>query len=97
MTQLNLFDSLSISAADSTTAGIVAVEPATYTVAAPVAKTETRPNRRRRRRKNSSSDSQDSIEGVQRMGDLARFVIMRYELAVKYREEMEARRGQPAK
>jgi hypothetical protein len=94
MTQLNLFD-LPSATADSTAPSVVAMPPANYPVPAPAQTPQ--PARRRRRRKGSASSSNDKIEGVQRMGDLARFVIMRYELAVKYREEMEARRRQSAK
>jgi hypothetical protein len=94
MTQLNLFDLPSATTTDSTAPSVVAMPPANYSVAAPAEKP--RPARRRRR-KGSESSSNDKIEGVQRMGDLARFVIMRYELAVKYREEMEAQRRQSAK
>ncbi|MGB7342851.1 MAG: hypothetical protein WBD20_01445 [Pirellulaceae bacterium] len=108
MTQLSLFDSPIASTSSNTSPSIVAVETATYSVGVPAAKTETpgpqRPANRRRRRKGAATplvSQDDNVEGVQRMGDLARLVIRRYELTVQRNLQrnaaMAAKRRQVAK
>ncbi len=96
MTQLSLFDLPTASTTNNNSIcgsnSVVAVPPASYHVSAPA--TQTAPGRRRRRKGSATQTSaQNQVEGVQRMGDLARLVIMRYELAAQQRALVAQRRA----
>ena len=50
------------------------------------------PSSRLRQKPESNTTAPERVEGVQHMSDLARAVLLRYELAVRYREEVAERR-----
>jgi len=96
MTQMMLFDTCSLTAA-ATSAPATAANPAlrpTATTTRPTA-TTTRPTATTTRPATISSrpEAPQSDAGLHTMGDLARLVLLRYQLVAKRREEMAARQS----
>jgi hypothetical protein len=98
MTQMLLFDASSPSPA-ATVAAPVAPRPIPRPAAMPSGIPSDIPSGRQTRQEitnmptPAARSAAESSDGVQHMGDLARLVLLRYQLVAKRRAEMEARKA----
>ncbi|QDV45725.1 hypothetical protein Enr13x_56040 [Stieleria neptunia] len=93
MTQMMLFDPCSLAPSTPVAVNPAAVTASTVTASPVVSRSRTAPSAAASNTPRGSRNHAEADDGIHRMGDLARLVLLRYQLVAQRRQEMAARRG----